>query len=209
MAAIGLLEHLRTVDGTLLRDWHVWASIVLCLLISRGLSNKYGGHLNSLPGPWIAGFTDVWRFTNALLSTPHQTHINLHRATGSSLVRVGPRIVSISDPDLIPIIYGSKTKYQKTKMYLPFVIPHQGKFMPTLFSTPDEDYHAKIKRPIAQAYSMTALVDFEPLIDSTTDLLVQSLDELAKSGQCFDVGFWFQMWAFDVLYVFVSNGFGY
>lgn len=66
--------------------------------------------------------------------------------------------------------------------------------------TTDEAQHAAMKRPIAQAYSLSTLVDFEPFIDSTTAVFFSRLDELyADTDQVCDLGEWLQMYAFDVI----------
>lgn len=169
------------------------------LLCAKLLYNKYGGQLNSIPGPFAAGFTNLWRFWNAVRANPHEAHINLHRTTGSDLIRIGPRIVSISDPGMIPTIYGLNSGFTKTEFYTLHMLPYQGQYTPSLFTTLDEGYHAKYKRPIANAYSMSTMVEFEPLIDSTSSLFMIRLDEFVSSGKVLDFGTWLQMYAFDVM----------
>lgn len=66
--------------------------------------------------------------------------------------------------------------------------------------TVDEAQHSARKRPIAQAYSLSTLVEFEPFIDSTTAVLFSRLDELfANSNKTCDLGEWLQFQAFDVI----------
>ncbi|KAI1627312.1 cytochrome P450 [Exophiala viscosa] len=79
------------------------------------------------------------------------------------------------------------------------MMPFQGSFTPGLFAALDEDYHARLKKPINSAYSMSTMVEFEPLVDATTALLMSKLDNFAASGTSFDFGVWLQMYAFDVL----------
>lgn len=176
-----------------------WLRAAITLFLIKLLLNKYGRKLNTIPGPFLAGFTDFWRFLDCLVSTPHETHINLHRRLNSSLVRIGPRTVSVSDPDLIPKIYGLNSGFTKTEFYTLHMLSYHGQFTPSLFTTLDEGYHAKYKRPIANAYSMSTLVDFEPLIDSTSALFMSRLDEFCESGKTCDFGKWLQMYAFDVM----------
>jgi hypothetical protein len=171
------------------------------LLLTRLFFNKYRTRLNSIPGPFLAGFTDLWRFFNACFATPHITHLRLHRQTNSHFVRIGPRTVSISDPTLIPTIYGINTGFTKSEYYTLAMLPLDGKFTPSLFTALDEDYHALIKKPIANAYSMSTMVEFEPLVDSTTSLFMSKLDQFADSGTTVDFGVWLQRYAFDVMYV--------
>ena len=64
----------------------------------------------------------------------------------------------------------------------------------------DEAHHAVTKRPIASAYQLSTLVEFEPFVDSTTAVLFSRLDELfANSGRLCDLGHWLQLYAFDVI----------
>ncbi|KAJ9616125.1 hypothetical protein H2204_014069 [Knufia peltigerae] len=176
-----------------------WPGLLVLFVLSRLVFNKYGKSLNTVPGPFLAGFTDLWRFFDALNRNPHDTHIKLHEQTRSPLVRIGPRTVSVSDPALIPKIYGLNSGFTKTKFYTLHMLSYNGQFTPSLFTTLDEGYHAKYKRPIANAYSMSTMVDFEPLIDSTSELFMSRLDEFVESKATFDLGQWLQMYAFDVI----------
>jgi hypothetical protein len=64
----------------------------------------------------------------------------------------------------------------------------------------DEAQHAAMKHPTAQAYSLSTMVEFEPLIDSTTAVLFSRLDELfVTSGNVCDLGEWLQFFAVDVI----------
>lgn len=169
------------------------------LITFKFLRNKYQPGIYSIPGPTLAGFSNFWRFWDALTRIPHDTHIRLHRQYNSPLVRVGPRSVSFSDPEWIPKVYGLTSGFTKTRFYDMFVLPYRGEYTRSLFTTLDEKYHQTYKRPIANAYSMSTLVEFEPLVDSTTRLLLQRLDEFVESKSVVDLGVWLQMYAFDVM----------
>ncbi len=163
------------------------------------LRNKFQTHIYSLPGPRLAGFSNFWRFWDALAHAQHDTHIDLHRRYNSPLVRVGPRTVSFSDPQWIPKVYGLTSGFTKTQFYDMFVLPYHGQFTRSLFTTRDENYHQTYKRPIANAYSMSTLVEFEPFVDTTIQLFMQRLDEFVSSGAQLNFGVWLQMFAFDVM----------
>lgn len=71
-----------------------------------------------------------------------------------------------------------------------------GRRVASLVFTTDEAQHAAMKRPIAPAYSLSTLVEFEPLIDSTTAVFLSRLDELfASTGKVCDLGQWLQWYA--------------
>ena len=75
-----------------------------------------------------------------------------------------------------------------------------GKRAASLVFTTDEEQQVKMKRPIAAAYSLSTLKEFEPLIDSTTAVFLSRLDELfASTGKSCDLGQWLQWYAFDVI----------
>ncbi|KIW20254.1 hypothetical protein PV08_00829 [Exophiala spinifera] len=188
----------------LLRDIQVlladhWMMLLVFLLFRKLLFNKYGRGLHPIPGPFLAGFSDFWRFFCTTFSTVHQAHLNLHRKTNSHFVRIGPRTISISDTALIPTIYGTHSAFTKSEYYRLSMMPLDGAYTPSLFTALDERYHTSIKRPIATAYSMSTIIEYEPLVDSTTSLFTSRLDGFAASGVSFDFGVWLQMYAFDVI----------
>ncbi|KAF5006060.1 hypothetical protein FDECE_7542 [Fusarium decemcellulare] len=187
---------LNDVVGLLARHYRVLA-LLGCLIYFA--FNKFRRNIYGIPGPRLAGFTNWWRFWDALTRKQHETHINLHNKYKSTIVRVGPGIVSISDPDWIPKVYGLNSGFTKTRFYDMFVLPYHGQFTRSLFTTLDEKYHQVYKRPIASAYSMSTLVEFEPFVDNTTRVFMKRLDEFADSGAELDFGTWLQMYAFDVV----------
>ncbi|KIW32511.1 uncharacterized protein PV07_04048 [Cladophialophora immunda] len=184
------------IQGLAQRSWPV---LLLAFLIARLLINKYGGDLNSVPGPFFAGFTNLWRVLNTLLSNPTETQIQLHRKFNSHFVRIGPRVVSISDPNLLPTIYGIKSDFKKTKFYSVAELWYDGRCTPSLFESCDEAYHDQIRKPIVNAYSMTTTLDFEPAVNSTTTLFISKLDHLIASKKPLNLEVWLHRYAFDVL----------
>jgi hypothetical protein len=74
-----------------------------------------------------------------------------------------------------------------------------GRRVASMAFTVNEPQHAAMRRPIAQAYLPSTLVEFEAFIDSTTAVLFSRLDDLfASSEQAYDLGEWLQFFAFDV-----------
>jgi hypothetical protein len=59
-----------------------------------------------------------------------------------------------------------------------------------LFSTRDEEYHKEQNKLVANAFSMTTLLDLEPAVDSCSMLFMQRLGSYADSGQHVDLGSW-------------------
>jgi hypothetical protein len=63
-----------------------------------------------------------------------------------------------------------------------------GKVLENMSSTRDEDVHSKLRRPVAHAYSLGTLIDYEPLVDSTSIVFMSQISR------------WLQMYAFDIMY---------
>lgn len=57
-----------------------------------------------------------------------------------------------------------------------------------LFSTRDEQFHRDQKRPVANAYSITSLLELEPAVDSCTDIVISQLRKFADSATPADLG---------------------
>jgi hypothetical protein len=76
-----------------------------------------------------------------------------------------------------------------------------------MFNVTDEKLHAAMKRPVAHAYAMSSLVDYEPHVDSTSQILVEQLSRMyADTGEVCDLGEWLQWYAFDVGLPWVVKG---
>ncbi|KAL1962436.1 hypothetical protein VTN77DRAFT_9707 [Rasamsonia byssochlamydoides] len=68
-----------------------------------------------------------------------------------------------------------------------------------LFSTRDENFHRSQKKPVANAYSMTSLLELEPAVDSCTEIFIAQLRRFAVAKKPVDLGAWLQYYAFDVV----------
>lgn len=76
----------------------------------------------------------------------------------------------------------------------------KGVRLQSLFSTTWEDYHARYRRCVNGAFSMSQLVSYEPLVDSTTDAYIKRTDELfCQQDQRCNFNQWLQFYAFDVI----------
>jgi len=75
-----------------------------------------------------------------------------------------------------------------------------GDLIENLASTMDEEKHTRLTRPVANAYTMSTLVEFEPLVDSTSRAFVKQMEErFIQQGKTCALDRWLQMYAFDVM----------
>ena len=69
----------------------------------------------------------------------------------------------------------------------------------------DEEKHAALRRPVAHAYAMSTLVEFEPLVDSTSKTFIKEMeDRFVRPGKECPLAKWLQMYAFDNMCVLLK-----
>ena len=180
---------------------------MLLLLITYGIPFILGFHLirnylalSSIPGPILASLTNLYRALLVYNRSPHEKQLQLHKRHGN-LVRLGPQCVTVSgSSEYISQIYGIGKGLIKSDFYSCFQNIVNGKRAASLVAMTDESQHAKSKRLIAHAYSLSTLVEYEALVDSTIDVFLQTLEErFASKGSVLDFGRYLQFFAFDVI----------
>ncbi|KAH7140880.1 hypothetical protein EDB81DRAFT_761341 [Dactylonectria macrodidyma] len=87
--------------------------------------------------------------------------VRLHKKYRGCL-RFGPSPVSIRNLTDVNKIYGLKSRFSKFLSSAATV--GERKATQTILTSLDEAFHAKIKRPITNAYSINALTDYESLV---------------------------------------------
>jgi len=176
-----------------------WPWVLAASITGYLLNNKFWKGLNKYPGHWAAGYTNWWRFFDVLGRHHERTTIKLHRKHGD-VVRLGPNVLSFADPRAIKIIYGLNKGMVKSDFYPVQMAVSKGRRVHSLFSTTNEDYHAKYRRCVNNAFAMSSLVNYEPLVSSTLRVFLDKTDQLfANTGRTCDFGQWLQFFAFDVI----------
>ena len=155
--------------------------------------------LDSVPGPLLARFTNLYRAFLVYNGSAHERHLQLHAQYGD-LIRLGPQCVSVTGSSTyIAQIYGIGKGLVKSDFYSCFQNIVNGKRAASLVAMTDESQHAKSKRLIAHAYSLSTLVEYEGLVDQTTEVFLQVLEERFARGNKLDLGRYLQFFAFDVI----------
>ncbi|PYH32924.1 cytochrome P450 [Aspergillus neoniger CBS 115656] len=173
-------------------------SILLTILIIHLTRNYFTPGVSRIPGPFLAKLTNLWRFVDVARGKAEITHYRLHQEHGE-YVRLGPKVVSVWNVEALKVIYGVNRGYKKTAFYRVQQQLAKGKPTRTLFTSLDEDFHARIKRPVSAAYSMSTVAEFEPFVDSTIRTFFARLDGFAAKRSVFDISTWLQYYAFDVI----------
>lgn len=85
-------------------------ALVLCGLLVLRLAFNWM-KLNSVPGPFLAGISDLWRAYRQYRGQLREDLLQLHQKHGP-IVRYGVNSVSFSDPSAIQVIYGSRAGFE-------------------------------------------------------------------------------------------------
>ncbi|KAK3679723.1 hypothetical protein LTR78_000099 [Recurvomyces mirabilis] len=187
-----------------LSGWSMQGIAVILLLVTllysaaRRILTRYDTSLRDIPGPRLAAWTRLWRFFDASQGHAHLTNIELHRKHGK-LVRVGPKVISCSDPAMIPTIYNAQGSFAKSAFYPMQSLSWNKRAQPNVFSVIDERKHREMKRKVASAYTVDALLKMEKGIDRCGDVFMQRMRQCAKQSEDFDLGTWLHYYAFDVV----------
>ncbi|PVI03916.1 hypothetical protein DM02DRAFT_652151 [Periconia macrospinosa] len=110
----------------------------------------------------------------------HEIHIKLHRKYGHT-TRFGPNMVSVSDPKEINTIYSFKKPWPNPDFYRALLLKNSTKPVESIFPIRNEAIHYRLKRPIANVYSMNNLLSFEPYVDTGLNPK-GSLHDVRESG---------------------------
>ncbi|KAI0528350.1 cytochrome P450 [Xylaria digitata] len=161
------------------------------------------------PGPLVAKLSKVWRAYVTYRGRWHRDLVALHQRYGQ-VVRIGPNELSVCDPEAFLQIYRVNGAYSKSASYS--VVKGSRPF--DLAGERNEKIHSAQRRLVARAYSMESTMKLESQIDELVTPLLKKLDEVASTKDTIDLGYWLQLFAFDVIgavpfskpYGFISSG---
>ncbi|KAI1412268.1 cytochrome P450 [Hypoxylon sp. FL1857] len=173
------------------------AALVGCISALQLLVQLYRhvkSPLRSLPGPFLARFTDLWYFWKLRQGSFEKVNKALHEKYGP-VVRYGPYRYSFDDQTATKVIYSHGTQFAKSSWYNVWTLPGTW----NVFCERNIQSHAQQRRHYQNAYSMSSLVEYEPFVDECADLFSQRLAELSQSGLPVNMGHWMQCYAFDVI----------
>lgn len=88
------------------------STFYIIVFVGRHVVAYIQSPLKQLPGPFLAQFSDLWRLWNHYSQTHIETQRKLHSQHGP-VVRLGPKTVSVTDPDLIKTIYSVRGTFLK------------------------------------------------------------------------------------------------
>ena len=94
--------------------WDHSLSLSFLAVLIPLISFRYCSGIQKFRGPFLASFTDLWRFIHAYRGTLFPLR-DLHDTYGD-VVRVGPHALSFRDPQAIRDIFGAGKNWDKVRI---------------------------------------------------------------------------------------------
>ncbi|KAK5196877.1 hypothetical protein LTR20_009369 [Exophiala xenobiotica] len=136
--------------------------------------------LSSIPGPFLASITDLWRVYQLEYAGFNENIGHVHAKYGP-MVRVGPNTVYTSDPSAVSTVYSTHGDFKKADSYHPLRTLVNRKIIGSVIDMQNESENAALKRAVGHAFATKNLLDYEPDVDSTADMLVQTLRQVRSA----------------------------
>ncbi|KAF3074577.1 putative sterigmatocystin biosynthesis P450 monooxygenase [Trichoderma lentiforme] len=209
------------------------ASMIAISLCSYSLFcviyNLFFHPLRRFPGPLLAKVSGAWaRVQNFYGRKAHKIHeAHIHYGIRLSflqaleilkcpVVRIGPNMLSFSDPSALRDIYMSKAFVKEGGFYNVILeasltsrkrakrIYHEEHLLSfTYYFTPnpDPEAHSQRRKLLSRGFSQTAMRDFEPKVASKIYTVLDQWAKIAStSGSAVDIFRWTHMLGFDTVY---------
>ncbi|KAL6351895.1 hypothetical protein LRP88_14707 [Fusarium phalaenopsidis] len=144
--------------------------LLLGLIISR-LYQAFLTPLAKVPGPLLAKFTRGWQIWRYYQGNWHKDIEWLHEKYGP-VVRIAPNEVSFVDHDALRALYSYSRAAPK---------------------------HAKRRRQVAQAYSLSSVLTAEAFIQQVADETWIQFHKLARGRKPLNLDWWVSAFAYDVV----------
>lgn len=146
--------------------------------------------LNKFPGPWPARISNMWLSTQLGNSDGYYWLQEQHRKHGK-IVRIGSHDISVTDPEIMELAYGSKSRVTKATWY------DNDYPLTSMHTTRDRGAHDRRRRVWAPAFSEKALRDYELEIQSFNDKFLQKIGE--HGDKPVNLTKWFNLFSFDAM----------
>ena len=95
---------------------HALSLVVISFLVLL-TRNYFTPGASSVPGPFLAKLSNIWRFVDVARGRPDITLYQLHQEYGD-YVRIGPNVVSIRNLDAMKMVYGINKGFRKVNNWL-------------------------------------------------------------------------------------------
>ncbi|KAI0502885.1 cytochrome P450 monooxygenase-like protein [Xylaria bambusicola] len=148
--------------------------------------------LRHFPGPKLARLSQFYHFFRIRAKVDNYRHLDRLHAQYGEYVRVGPNLLSISDPSMIEIIFHPQSQFNKAEWY-DIANP-----LLNLVQLRDRAEHDRRRRHGWDlAFTTKALRSYDSRVLKYADQFVTQMQR--RVGQAVNVTDWLEWYAFDVM----------
>ncbi|EKG12963.1 Cytochrome P450 [Macrophomina phaseolina MS6] len=168
-----------------------FSSFLTGLCLSTVVHRAVFHPLKRFPGPFAARLSKFWAVKQAAKTQGQWYKFNqeLHTKYGD-YVRVGPRELSVADPEAILPILGPSATTSRGPFY--------GSLEQSVHTTLDKQFHRQRRRVWDSGFKF-ALADFVPRIEAATDELLSVLAQNSRKGTPVVFNELVQRYSFDIM----------
>ncbi|PHH60027.1 hypothetical protein CDD81_2195 [Ophiocordyceps australis] len=150
----------------------VFIAAVLAALILAATRVKGYYRLAHVPGPKLMGFTNLVMARKMYSGRMHYGLLDLKKTYGP-IVRTGPNMLMVSDPDVIRHMSAARSEYTRGPYYKAVRINPD---VDNIFSMTDDIVHKELKSKMGLGYSGRDMGGFEPGVDKQIAALVRLIE---------------------------------
>lgn len=156
--------------------------LTLTVILTRLIYLTTTHPLSQYPGPFLARFTNIYRFLIFLRGDHHIVERDLHQKYGP-VVRVAPNWLSFSDLDAFLEIYGFNKAIEKSDFYL---FNDDPATRPCSIFSAKSDAEYRVKKRVLGPLASGKVGEYESVIQRHVDGFVAGIVGLDK-GECRDI----------------------
>ncbi|KAF1809510.1 cytochrome P450 [Eremomyces bilateralis CBS 781.70] len=169
-----------------------YGSFFAALFTSIGIYRLFFHPLRNFPGPVASRVSQFVPILWAAKKLDHFRQRDRLHAKHGEYVRIGPNLLSISDPDMVMPVHGAQSTFEKAEWY------DGGKPMTSIHQMRDKRLHDQRRRHgWDKAFTTKSLRGYDSRIIHYADQLVDQIAE--RSGQVVNASKWLGYFAFDFM----------
>ncbi|EHK20388.1 uncharacterized protein TRIVIDRAFT_224106 [Trichoderma virens Gv29-8] len=177
------------------RPFRLTLAIGIATSILYGTYQRIFHPLAKVPGPVVASLTRLWLGRQFRSLKMHRIEIALHHRYGS-VVRIGPKEVSVSSPQAMQLLYGAGSRFEKSDWYV-CCGSRKEKEAFNLMGETDMAQYRTHRRLITPAYTVRAMQDLQDGMHQVISRFAEVI--MGNNGEKVDLSLWINLFSIDLL----------
>ncbi|KAJ5192836.1 elymoclavine monooxygenase [Penicillium cf. viridicatum] len=167
---------------------------VIISVVSCILRRLFFHPLRHVPGPKLAAMSGLYGFYHNTFNGGYvKLFPDLHKEHKSPVIRIGPNIVHVNDPEFYQTMFASKTKYRKDPQFYDAL---DGKG--ALLSITDDQEYRSYRSHMSPLFSVKFAADAAPTVLSELERMSGYLDKQKAAGMPIDIQLVYRAFVADI-----------